>query len=152
MGFIWECLYFDWYSRMSSPSIPDGGLLLFDVTVTWSSPWDNALYVRVSARRLVRVSILIWWPQEGWERPVRSSHLSSARVGLFPNVAVKYLVKSHFKWLKWWSPKTSLGRLFCSLITLTVSFLYVSNIQSLTQWGYKELSLFKVALHLGMIS
>lgn len=45
MGFIWECLHFDLYSRMSSPYIPDGAhLLIFDVTVTWSSPWDNALY------------------------------------------------------------------------------------------------------------
>lgn len=148
-----------WFSSgMSSARISYGELfwsLMY--TVTWSTPWGTAACpVTVPASCCSQMTSQSF--HSGFMTLGRMGVLCeviclcSARVELFPNHVVKYLVYSHFKGLKKWGPGTSLWKLFCSLITLSMRLFCMCLIFSLTQEGYKELSLFKVVLHLEMIS
>lgn len=139
------------------PQFLQGTFYSLMYTVTWSTPWGTAACpVTVPTSRCSKMTSQSFHSDfmtlGGMGELCEVICLCSARVGLFPNHVVKCLVWSHFKCLKKWGPGTSLWKLFCSLITLSVILFCICLIFSLTQEGYKEVSLFKVVIHLEMIS
>lgn len=104
VGFIWECPHFNFYSGMFFAHRPDGIFFSLTSAVTWAAPWDIAVRpVGVSTSpcsEMTSQSFRSDFMTLGGRRGLWGHHLSSARVGWFPDGAIECLVRYRFKRLK----------------------------------------------------